>query len=94
MKIIDKTKDAVWVLNQGEFRVPDYVRQSDNPGEALVILEPGVPTKIVFSDALRANTVLVEIEDPTQTDGIVVKAPKEDKPAPAKAKTAAEAPAA
>lgn len=83
-KIVDKSKDAVWVLNQGEYRIPDYARHSDNPGTDLIMLEPGVPTKIKFSDALRANTTLVEIEDPTQSEGIVIKAPKAEKPAKAK----------
>lgn len=71
-KIIDKDKTAVWVLNQGEFRVPDYARHAENPGTDLVIIEPGTPTKINFTESLRANTVLVEIEDPTSGD-IVVK---------------------
>lgn len=87
MKIIDK-KTGSWVYNQGEHRIPDYVRQCDHGGD-LVIIEPGVPTKIDFTESLRANTNLIEIEDPTQTDGIVPKAPEAEKPKSGKGKVAA-----
>lgn len=70
-KIIDKDKNAAWVLNQGEFRVPDYTRHAENPGTELVMIEPGTPTKIHFTESLRANTVLVEIEDPTNGEIII-----------------------
>lgn len=75
-KIIDKSKTAVWVYNQGEFRVPDYVRQAENPGTELIMIEPHTPTQIEFSKSLRANPQLIEIENPTTTDGIV---PKDEK---------------
>lgn len=77
-KIVDKDKKAEWVLNTSEIRIPDYVRHADNPGSDLIILEPGVPTKIVVSAYLEGQEVIKRIEDPTQSDGIVFKVPKEE----------------
>lgn len=69
-KIVDKDKKAVWVLNTGEIRIPDYVRQAESPGTELVILEPGVPTKILLSTYLKGQDLIKRIKDPTQGDGI------------------------
>jgi len=73
-KVVDKK--GAWLINTGETRIPDYIRQAENPGEELVILEPGVPTRIVHSDFLKGQPVVREIEDPTTSEGIVFKEPK------------------
>ena len=75
-KIVDKDKKAEWVINTSDARVPDYVRHSENPGTELIIIEPGVPTKIILSDYLKGQEVLKLIEDPTQSEGIVFKVEK------------------
>lgn len=75
-RVVDKDKKATWVINQGEHRLPDYGRQAEIPGSDLVILEPGEPTRIIYNDFLKANPTIVEIEDPTQSEGIVVKEKK------------------
>lgn len=81
-KIIDKDKKAEWILNTSEIRVADYVRHADNPGSEMIILEPGVPTKIIMSPYLDAQEVIKRIEDPTQGEGgIVFKVVKEEAPA-------------
>jgi hypothetical protein len=61
--VIDKKGE--WILNTGENRVPDYLRQAETPGSTLVILEPGVPTKIIMSQFLLDQPTLQAIEDPT-----------------------------
>lgn len=76
-KVIDK--DGAWVLNTGETRIPDYVRQHSTPGSELVILEPGEPTKIALSEFLKGQPNLREIEDPTSGE-IVFKEAKADAP--------------
>lgn len=87
-KVIDKKGE--WVLNTGESRIPDYVRQAETPGEELVIIEPGVPTKIVVSEFLKQQTTLRLIEDPTNGD-IVFKEPKaEPEPKAEKSKPKAD----
>jgi len=65
-KVIDK--DGVWVMNTGESRVPDYVRHAENPGTELIIIEPGIPTKIKLSDYLKAQPTLIEVSDPLGDD--------------------------
>lgn len=70
-KIIDKK--GVWVKNNSEFGLPDYPRQSENPGTELIVLQPGVPTKIELSDFLKAQETLELLTvDPTTGEEIGV----------------------
>jgi hypothetical protein len=87
-KIIDKKGE--WVLNTGEVRLPDYQRQVDTPGSDLVILEPGVPTRIVRSDFLKAQPLLRLIEDPTDGEIRFKEEPVADAPQAPKAPAAAK----
>lgn len=77
IKMIDKQGE--WVLNTGESRIPDYVRHAENPGTELIIIEPGVPTKIVLSAFLKGQPTLRQIEDPTEGE-IKFKVSKDDAP--------------
>lgn len=54
--VIDKK--GVWVTVSGDFPLPDYQRHNDNPGTELVVLQPGMPTKIELNDFLRAQANL------------------------------------
>jgi hypothetical protein len=68
-KIIDKK--GVWVVNGSEFALPDYVRHGENPGSELVMLQPGVPTKILLSDFLKSQATLkILTHDPITGDEI------------------------
>lgn len=63
-KVIDK--DGVWLVNQGEHPLPDYGRAGEIQGSDLVILAPGVPTKIKHSEFLKAQPTVVETDNPLE----------------------------
>lgn len=65
--VIDK-KDGKWYINTSEHRIPDYERQAENPGEKLVILEPGVPTKLIASKFLLGQPTVKACKDPMSDD--------------------------
>lgn len=71
MNIIDKK--GSWVINAGEFPLPDYDRQTNNPGSELILLQPGEPTKIIISDYLRGQPMLRFMDaDPVTGEAIEV----------------------
>lgn len=57
-KVVDKKGE--WILNVSEARIPDYSR------DEVVIIEPGVPTRIVMTAYLDGQPTLRRIEDPTE----------------------------
>lgn len=66
MKVIDK-EDGEWVINTGDYGLPDYARHAANPGTELIIIQPGIPTKIVMSGYLKEQTTLKPCDDPMGT---------------------------
>ena len=62
MNVVDK--DGKWYVNTGEHRIADYERQAATPGEAMVILEPGVPTLIKASGYLLGQPTIKRCANP------------------------------
>lgn len=74
MKVVDKGGE--WFINTSEHRIPDYQRHTENPGEDMVFMEPGVPTKIKPSGYLLGQPTIVACPDPMSDDAPAPKAKK------------------
>lgn len=62
MNVIDKTGD--WVINRAQFRLVDPTH-----GEGkLIVLEPGVPTKVKKTEWMKGQEVVVDCPDPFTSD--------------------------
>lgn len=88
MNVVDK-KDGKWYVNTGEYGIPDYERQAANPGEPIVILEPGVQTLIKASGYLLGQPTIKRCANPMTGDApddeeVVETAETEKTPEPAK----------